>query len=56
MEKHVIFYGITGNITNKLDKYIEIAGEPVAFCAKDEEMDEYRGKKIPDPAGADVQQ
>lgn len=48
MEKHVIFYGITGNITNKLDKYIEIAGEPVAFCAKDEEMDEYRGKKILD--------
>ena len=27
----VVFYGITANIAEKMDKYIAIAGEPVVF-------------------------
>ncbi len=38
----VIFYGITGQITEKIDKYIKTAGEPVVFSTKSNELRNYK--------------
>lgn len=46
LKNPVVFYGITANIAEKMDKYIAIAGEPVVFSTKDKELKNYKNKLL----------
>ena len=40
----VVYYGVMDSLSKKMDKYISMTGEPVAFTTKDEDVSSYKGK------------
>ena len=42
--KTVVFYGMPAHTKDSMEKYISIAGEPVAFTGSSEEVEKYKNK------------
>lgn len=46
--KNIIFYGVMCDLSDKIEEYISIAGEPCIFADKDEKLNKYKDCKILD--------